>query len=212
MNREKRIPIQILVGVGIIQLVVIFILLILVINSESKKKESLTEEFWLESSTDTIEDAVAESTRVATLNWVVDVKGAVVNPGIYDVEPDMRVQHVINLAGGFLAEAETSQLNLSQIITDQMMIYVPLKGELLSDSVSTTISPFEESSVKKVNINKASDVELQVLPGIGEKKAAQIVAFRNENGSYTLKEDLMNVNGIGQKTFDGLKDLITISD
>ena len=212
MSREKRIPTQLLVGVGIIQLIAICVLLMLVLSRESKKDENLTDEFWLESSIVAIEDSVVESTSVATVGWVVDVKGAVANPGIYDVESDMRVQHAVDLAGGFLPEAETSQLNLSQKITDQMMIYVPLKGELIAESSNMTVNPLEEPSVKRVNINKATEVELQALPGIGEKKAAQIVAFRNENGSYTLIEDLMSVNGIGQKTFDGLKDLITISD
>ncbi len=137
---------------------------------------------------------------------LVDVKGAVVAPGVYEINSNERVKDVIKKAGGFLEDADQIQLNLASKVVDEMVIYVPIVGEVTSSSVSE--KPSVESQL--VSINSADLNELQELPGIGPAKAEAIVQFREDNGGFTAIEELMNISGIGEKTFEKLKDLITV--
>ena len=137
---------------------------------------------------------------------LVDVKGAVVAPGVYEINSNGRVKDVIKKAGGFLEDADQVQLNLASKVVDEMVIYVPIVGEVTSSSVSE--KPSVESQL--VSINSADLNELQELPGIGPAKAEAIVQFREDNGGFTAIEELMNISGIGEKTFEKLKDLITV--
>ncbi len=135
---------------------------------------------------------------------LVDVKGAVVTPGVYEVSANGRVKDVIQKAGGFLEEADQAQLNLAGKVIDEMMIYVPIKGETTVAAGSVTA----ESGL--ISINTADLIELQELPGIGPAKAEAIIQYREENGPFSASEDLQNISGIGEKTFGKLKDLITV--
>jgi competence protein ComEA len=148
---------------------------------------------------------------------IVDIKGAVENPGVYQAEADMRVIDIIDLAGGLSETADADTVNLSQRVTDQMVIYIPAVGE---ESNRPIVAPEntltgqetenEEAETDKVDINTADAVLLQTLNGIGEKKAALIIAYREENGSFQTIEEIMEVSGIGEKTFEGFKDLIMV--
>ena len=198
-----RIPL--LICFGIVQF---FIIIGFVVSSLNKRPET-NEEEWLVgvNSQSQTESITEESTQQELIYWVVDVKGAVNKPGIYEVAKNMRVQDAIDLAGGLLPNAETRQLNFAQHLADQMLIYVPVEGEEVE--MRPPLDSVSEEDVGKININTANEQELQALPGIGEKKALQIVSYRTENGSFATVEDLMEVSGIGQKTFDALKELIT---
>jgi len=146
----------------------------------------------------------------------VDVKGAVAKPGMYSVTDNMRVQEVILKAGNFLPEADQTYVNLAQKVTDQLVIYVPKKGEetsLTQVTVSATTSKegSSQSDQKQlININQADVAGLQQLTGIGGKKAEEIVRYREEQGEFQKIEDLKKVSGIGEKTFESLKEWITI--
>lgn len=147
---------------------------------------------------------------------VVDIKGAVQNPGVYQGDENMRVVDMIALAGGLLETADDRAVNLAQRITDQMVIYIPTIGEdpgAVADGneVSQQYTGTEgENGSEKVNINTADAAQLQTLTGIGEKKAELIIAYRKENGSFQTIEDIMEVSGIGEKTFEGFKETITV--
>ncbi|HEX5350574.1 MAG TPA: helix-hairpin-helix domain-containing protein [Trichococcus sp.] len=148
---------------------------------------------------------------------IVDIKGDVKNPGVYRAEADMRVIDIIDLAGGLSETAAADTVNLSQRVTDQMVIYIPAIGEEAERPIAVTENPLAEqesgngvSGTKKVDINTADAVLLQTLNGIGEKKAALIIAYREENGSFQTIEEIMEVSGIGEKTFEGFKDLIMV--
>lgn len=200
-----RIPLSIFLGI-----VQLFIIIGLVTSILNKRPEE-NEEEWLvgvhsQSQAENVTEVPAEQELIY---WVVDIKGAVSKPGIYEVAKNMRVQDAIDLAGGLLPNAETRQLNFAQHLADQMLIYVPVEGEEVEISASSDSVATEDN--RKININTANEQELQALPGIGEKKALQIVSYRTENGSFATAEDLMEVSGIGQKTFDALKELITIT-
>ena len=144
-------------------------------------------------------------------SWVVDIKGQVISPGVYEVDAGMRINDVIQLAGGIKQEADTSQLNFAQALEDQMMIYVPEKGEL-NESIPIVQSPQKSEAEHLINLNTADLTKLQELNGIGEKKAQAIIQYRTDNGSFQSIESLMEVSGIGQKTFDAIKDTITVSN
>lgn len=137
----------------------------------------------------------------------VDVKGAVIRPGVYEVKEGERVIDVIERAGGFRENADSLQVNLSQRVHDEMVIYVPVQGENIP--VSTLLpAPAGTSNNGKININTASATELETLPGIGPQKAEAIIQYREENGPFQKAEDLMKVSGIGEKTFEKLKEHI----
>lgn len=137
----------------------------------------------------------------------IEVKGAVKNPGVYEIARDARVTNVLEMAQ-ILPTADLNPINQSQKVFDEMVIYIPLEGEEIgaefaSDSHSKDVSD-------TININTAEVNDLTTLNGIGEKKAALIVEHRETNGLFMKKEDLMNISGIGEKTFESLESYITI--
>lgn len=152
----------------------------------------------------------------ATSVWV-DVKGAVRIPGVYECSNGQRVQDAIEKAGGVRKGADLRAVNLSQKLVDEMVVYIPRKGERV-DSVEkgSGMSDFPLSSSTgirtpqegKIYLNQATAQELESLPGIGPKKAQSIIAFREQQGGFNSIEQLKEVDGIGEKTFEQLKPLV----
>jgi len=144
----------------------------------------------------------------------VHVAGAVGQPGVYQLPRGSRVQDAIEAAGGFSTEADPQTLNLAARLEDGSQVYVPAEGEERPASVSTAQSSTADDSspLYPININTASIEELQLLPGIGESKAESIVEYREANGLFASIEDIMEVSGIGQSTFDEFKELITVGE
>lgn len=180
--------------------------------SKNAAKVSQFEEVVLTDTTDLIAETEKENNDV--IKMYVDIKGAVKLPGMYEVTSDMRVLNVIDMAGGLKETADDSQVNFSQRIEDQMVIYIPVEGEELSETViagtnsnTANISKDEEG---KINLNQATKEELMTLSGVGEKKAEKIIEYREENGSFKTIEDLKNVNGFGEKSFESLEKYISI--
>ncbi|KKI88545.1 hypothetical protein WQ54_30575 [Bacillus sp. SA1-12] len=139
---------------------------------------------------------------------VVDIKGAIKLPGVYELPAETRVHHLIDKAGGLTEEAEELAVNLTAPLEDGMVLYIPKKGEVKENQLT---APAGSSDVKdKVNINLATSEELQTLTGIGPAKAETIIAYREENGSFTAPEDLLKVSGIGEKSFEKLREEITV--
>lgn len=153
------------------------------------------------------------SKEVKSAELVVDVKGAVKSPGVYVLMPDDRVIDAITMAGGYTAEADSTYINHAQKITDEMVIYVPKIGEEIDLEQQTVISsPATENQTTngKINLNTASETDLLTLPGIGPAKAKAILEYRQQNGSFKTVDDLKNVSGIGEKTYEKLKQYIEI--
>lgn len=164
----------------------------------------------------------------------VDIKGAVKRPGVYQVTQEMRTQEAINLAGGFTKSADKKQINLAGKLADQQVVYVPLRGEIKGNALEQGITPQTpqvtgksangsnestsssassinaDSNSEQINLNTADKTKLQELTGIGEKKAEQIIAYRESTGQFKQIEDLKNVSGFGDKTFENLKDYICV--
>lgn len=143
---------------------------------------------------------------------VVDIKGAVDQPGVYEFQSGDRVADAVKAAGGLTKDAENQQVNQAKLLEDQMMIYVPEKGEKTfqpaiqaertAESASNTVTP--------VNINEAAASELITLNGIGEVRAQSIIQYREENGGFKAIEEIKNVSGIGEKIFESLKNEIMV--
>ncbi|MCA5012632.1 MULTISPECIES: helix-hairpin-helix domain-containing protein [unclassified Enterococcus] len=139
----------------------------------------------------------------------VDIKGAVKQPGMYEVKMNMRVWDAVMLAGGFKEGADTKQVNFAEQLTDQMVIYVPLEGE--DPPIKKNMTGEEDvAAASKVNLNLADESQLQTLSGIGLKKAQEIIRYREENGGFKSIEEIKNISGFGEKTFERLKEAITI--
>ena len=142
---------------------------------------------------------------------LVDVKGAVNNPGVYSLMLDDRVIDAITIAGGYTAEADSAYINHAQKLVDEMVIYVPKIGEDMSIEQKTTVSSpvtSGQASTGKVNLNTATEAELTTLPGIGPAKAKAILEYRDQKGRFKSIDDLKNVSGICEKTFEKLKEYI----
>ena len=137
----------------------------------------------------------------------VDVKGAVKYPGVFETTKDKRVKDLIEEAGGLLDDADTSTLNLSQKVKDQMVIYVLKHGEKpkqISDGSTSS------SNGDVININTANKEQLMKISGVGKTKAEAIISFREKNGDFKKKEDITKVHGIGKATFEKIKDKIEV--
>lgn len=138
---------------------------------------------------------------------IVDVKGEVATPGVYELSFDSRVNDVIKLAGGFTTEADETQINLAQKVQDEMIIIVYKEGE---EGTPTNNSTGSDSSSQKIRINTATQEEIETLNGIGPSKAQAIIQYREENGLFKTPEDLLQVSGIGEKTLQNFIDQIQI--
>lgn len=166
-------------------------------------------------------------------NKYVDLKGAVINPGVYKIEDGYIINDILKEAGGFREDAYTDNINLSMKLSDEMVIYIYTQNEYnsqnikkesevcncdeykidkcLSDSSSMIVSNNDANSdITYVNINTASKEELVKLNGIGESKANAIVEYRNKNGNFTNIEDIQNVDGIGKALYEKIKDNIKV--
>ncbi|QED48706.1 helix-hairpin-helix domain-containing protein [Cytobacillus dafuensis] len=146
---------------------------------------------------------------------IVDVKGAVMKPGVYEAEQNDRVIDLINMAGGLNETADEAKINFAMRVEDEMVIYIPKVGEDVEESgtellVGASAASGQAKNDGKVNLNTANETELQTLPGIGPAKASAIIEFRETNGPFKVIEDIKSISGIGDKTFEKLKDSIKV--
>lgn len=133
----------------------------------------------------------------------VEIEGQVVNPGTYSISKDSTILDLVNLAGGYLSSADLDAINDSLFIENKTLVYIPL---LAGYSQSCVIDP----TVEKINLNTASVDELMTINGISETLAERIVSYRYENGDFLTLEDIMNVTGIGIKTYEKIRDYLTL--
>ena len=140
----------------------------------------------------------------------VDIKGEVINPNVYKIKKGLRVIDVINLAGGLTEESDTSNINLSKIVTDEMVIVIKSKNneEVYIDS-DVDINNNNNNNNQLIDINTCTIDELLTLPGIGESKANNIIEYRKKNKFNTIN-DIMNVSGISESLFNKIKEYIKV--
>ena len=136
----------------------------------------------------------------------VHILGAVERPGLYSLAEGDRAIDAVAAAGGFLDTADQRRLNLARFVVDGEQIAVPAIGEIPDAAAGVPGTAVGG----KVNINTADEAGLDTLPRVGPAMATRIIAYREANGRFTTIEDLMNVTGVGDKTFEGLRDLVTV--
>lgn len=195
-------------------IIVLFLLLIIPIFKEEKV------------------EAISKKKVTNNNTLYVDIKGAVKRPGVYELSSNSRIIDVIKKAGDLKKDADTSIINLSKKVKDEMYIIIYTKDQIKEykekyNSSSEIVEKVEEQIIcpdtdndgcinkendsvsGKVNINTASVKDLTTLPGIGENKAKKIVEYRNKN-KFEKIEDIKNVTGIGDNLYDKIKDSIEV--
>jgi competence protein ComEA len=135
---------------------------------------------------------------------IIDVKGAVSKEGVYEMREGDRVKDAVQKAGGFLSEVDIKKVNLAQIVQDQMLLYIPSKNE----SGQGMLTSSKEDG--KIQINTAAKEQLEKITGIGSRKAESILKYREEHGPFQKIEDLLEIDGIGAKSLEKIKDQIII--
>jgi competence protein ComEA len=152
---------------------------------------------------------------------VIYITGAVKNPGIYSLDPNSRINDAITVAGGTLPDADLKPINLALPIRDGDKISIPTKiisqpsftpevSSLQSGESKETLEIKEISPQNPLNINIASEKDLELLPKIGPSLASAIIKYREQNGPFKNKEDIDNVPGIGPGIYEAIKDYIIV--
>ena len=151
---------------------------------------------------------------------IVHITGAVKTPGIVKLEEGCRIEDAINKAGGLTEDADITKVNLAYILEDGIKIKIPKTsdiGDLQEDTIlsnesgENVLEDIEKSSQDTcININKATEQELKNLPGIGASLASKIIDYRNNNGKFSIVDDIKKVNGIGDSKFESIRDYICV--
>jgi len=151
----------------------------------------------------------SEKTTEETGKIIVDIKGEINKPGVYELEGDARVKEVILEAGGLTKQSEEKQLNLAEKLQDQQMIYIPNKEEAEEMAIDGD-KETGDNNEDMIDINAADINELQKISGVGPAKAQAIVDYREENGAFESVDELNEISGFGEKTVEKLRDSIKI--
>ncbi|RDY29793.1 competence protein ComE [Romboutsia weinsteinii] len=158
------------------------------------------------------EDNVDEQEIESPKGITIYISGAIKNPGILTIDKEKRLYDAIEELGGVTEEADLNRVNLALKLSDEQHYIIPKIGEeiqVADNSVQgSTTQESKNNQSKIVNINLATLEELDSLPGVGEATANKIINYREENSSFKSIEEIKNVNGIGDKKYEDLKDLI----
>lgn len=214
----------------IVSLVITALITTTIYFYEPKKEQKISSLKIKKTTTETKQESASEKEKI---KYMVDIKGEVISPGIYELENNSRVIDVIKLAGGLTENADTTVINLSKRIEDEMVIIIyskwqvenwketkeqekylqeqcisPKEGQTKNDACIDNTEEFSTTS-SVININTATKEELMTLTGIGEAKAEAIISYR-EKTPFTKIEDIKNVSGIGDSVYEDIKDYITV--
>ena len=143
--------------------------------------------------------------KIEKPNFFVHIVGQVRNPGIYSLEVGSRLIDAVVASGGFLSKADQASVNLARQLSDGEQVFVLAIGQSSNEIVGSGAS-----GASLISINRASQAELEVLPGVGPALAGRIIDWRSANGGFKKLEDLKNVGGIGDKLFSGFSKQITL--
>lgn len=217
----------------IVVYIIIISVIALIIYEVAIKKENLIENITDINTIETSEEnETKEQEKVDITNKImVYITGEVKNPGIYELEENSRIKDVIEKAGGLKETADITDINLATILQDEDKITIPTKDKTMEEkqnteriqsnkqsktteksqnttSISTNTTGKNQNT--KVNINTATQTELETLPGIGPSTASKIVSYRKENGKFKSIEEIKKVNGIGESKYKKIKELIKV--
>lgn len=209
-TRKEQMVILILV------IIIISILGVKLLNNNKKdveyEDEDLIEDLDVKEEVKPVEEPIKLDSESIKEDIVIHITGAVNKPGIFTLKLGDRVNDAVEAAGGLTLEADETRINLAKRISDEEKIHIYKIGEEEIDNGSSTINETDdntETNNGKININTATQNELESLSGIGAVKANNIIHYRN-NKKFDSIEEIMNVDGVGEKTFENIKERITI--
>ena len=165
-------------------------------------------------STELVEETEVSHTEEETVETLlpetiyVQVAGAVAHPDVYELPTGSRIYAALEAAGGLLDSADDSEINQAAVLEDGQKLYVYTIDE--AKAIAEELKESQSADDGLININTATAAELQTLPGIGEAKANQIVAYRNSKGEFSSIDEIKNVSGIGDGIFNQINSLIKI--
>lgn len=219
MNKQKKVVIVIFIA--------IFSIFATIINrglkardniyvvSKSEKEETKNIEYNEQMDKDKISEKTVNKNDInenKSKEIRIFVSGEVKNPGVVTIENSKRLIDAIDLLGGFTEEADLNKINLAMTIEDEMHYIIPKIGEEVNnnnENVTRNNTKSQEDN-SKININIANVSDLDKLPGVGEATANKILNYREEKGQFKSIEEIKNVNGIGDKKYEDIKEMITI--
>ena len=152
----------------------------------------------------------ATSASPSLVTIIVDVAGWVRQPGVYEFTSGQRVIDAVNRAGGPKKGADLTALNLAAPLTDGTQIVVPQTGAAVPGGTGSTSAGGTTAGAALININTASETELETLSGVGPVTAAAIIDYRTQNGPFSTVDDLVDVSGIGPATLEQIRPFVTV--
>jgi len=212
-------------------IIILFIILIISIyffKVYNSSYEYIESENILENLTETISDNIIKENIISEIDVesiIIHITGAITNPGIIELPINSRIADAVNTAGGFTTDANINSINLAYKLEDGQKIYIPYINDTANYTINNYISYdsgnnviIEDNSYSNnryednelININTATQTELETIPGIGPSTALKIIEYRSQNGKFNSIEELKNINGIGDSKFENIKNYITI--
>ena len=207
MKQNKK-----LIGIiGIIALLLIFLVCMYVSGGIDELNSNSIDDIFVEESSEVSTENSNEKQELLNEQnkIVVEIKGEVKNPNIYYLNEDSIIDDLIVAAGGLRENANTSQINRAEQLQNHQSIYIPSNEEIQNSAEEVINKVNNQNNSNLININTASVSELDALPGVGPSKAQAIITYREENGPFKSIEEIKNVSGIGESSFEKIKDLIT---
>ena len=207
-------------GLAVVLIIAIIIMTAIGIKLSSKEEDINFKNMDEEKLNDLVKDEVLKNEESIVVNGenkkqkiIVDIDGAVKNPGVYEFSEGDRIGDAINKSGGLLETADTKNINKARPLVDGEKIYIVKEGEenfeveIIHSSIYNTGDTIENND--KININTASKETLMSLDGIGEVYSQRIIDYRNKTKLSSI-EEIMQIKGIGEKTFEKIKDKIVV--
>lgn len=200
----------------LIQIIIIIIILFIIFYNFFVAKNNTTEFIY---SNIIVNDFVEENEiRIENTEKIkVYIIGEINSPGVIELNPGDRIEDAINLAGGITNLADLSRVNLAYCLEDGQKVYIPnfndknIEQYITTENGENVIQDDTNNSKNiKININTGDINALKSLPGVGDSLAQKIITYRDENGKFKSIDDLKNVNGIGEKKFESLKEFIYV--
>jgi len=198
------------------KITIIFLLIVIIIafGIILFRNFNFEENFTINPPVNSLEDN--STVRIEIPPVIIHITGAVKSPGVYQLKSTDRVIDAVKIAGGAIEEANLDAVNLAAILRDGQKIIIPYRISKNSDvenneSIYKNIEEmYSSSNTDKININTANASTLQTLPGIGPVLSERIIEYRNQNGLFGIIDDIKDVSGIGEKKFEGIKELICV--
>ena len=200
-----------------ITVILLLILIIIGVGIVLNKSINREDNFIVNSASDITENNPAMQIEIPSV--IIHITGAVKKPGVYQLKPTDRIVDAVKIAGGATEEANLDLINLAALLKDGQKIIVPYKTyseagkEINTNRYNNEASAYSSSTASisaKININTANATMLQTLSGIGPVLSERIIEYRNQNGLFGVIDDIKDVSGIGEKKFEGIKDLICV--